>query len=372
MMPALRHDVAIVHDYLTQRGGAERVVLSMLRAFPGAPLITSLYDPSRTFPELADADVHPLLTNRLSLLRRHHRLALPLLAPAFSATVVDAAVALVSSSGWAHGVRSTGRKVVVCHAPGRWLYQPHRYLRGRPWPAAAGLAVLSPALRRWDRRAAGSADRYLAVSTAVRESIRELYGIEAELFPPAHTVQEAGPAQEVAGVEPGYWLCVARLLPYKNVDAVIGAVDGLPEVRLAVVGTGPEERRLRGMASRRVRLLGGVSDAELRWLYRNCEGLVTASYEDFGLTPLEAGVFGRPVAALRAGGFVDTVVEEVTGVLFDVPEPAAIREAIRHARSRTWDAQAIRAHADRFSEASFIARLRRIVAEERIAAGLAA
>lgn len=124
--------VALVHDYLTQRGGAERVVLSLRRAFPDAPIYTSLYDPAGTFPEFGAADVQPLPLNLLAPLRRRHRLALGLLAPSFSRLRVEADVVVCSSSGWAHGTAATGRKIVYCHAPARWLYQGERYLGERP------------------------------------------------------------------------------------------------------------------------------------------------------------------------------------------------------------------------------------------------
>src|SRR5262249_31471914 len=126
-----RRSVALVHDYLTQRGGAERVVLSLTRAFPCAPVYTSLYDLGRTFPEFDAVDLRPLPLHRVAPLRRHHRSALPVLAPAFSSLRVDADVVVCSSSGWGHGVRARGRKIVYCHTPARWLYQRERYLRGR-------------------------------------------------------------------------------------------------------------------------------------------------------------------------------------------------------------------------------------------------
>ena len=149
--------MAVVHDYVTQRGGAERVVLAMLEAFPSAPLYTSLYDPERTFPGFRDADVRALPMNKLALLRRRHRLAFPLLARAFSGLEVQADVVFCSSSGWAHGVRTRGRKVVYCHAPARWLYQSDRYLRRGRGPASAALAAFRPRLLEWDRRAAATA-----------------------------------------------------------------------------------------------------------------------------------------------------------------------------------------------------------------------
>ena len=176
--------VALVHDYLTQRGGAERVALSLTRAFPEASLYTSLFAPETTFPEFAEVDVRPLPLNRLAPLRTHHRLALPLLAPAFSRLRLKERVVICSSSGWAHGVSVAGRKIVYCHTPARWLYQPENYLRGRSAALRVTTRALRPALERWDRRAAASATDYLANSTVVADRIRELYGLEAEVLPP--------------------------------------------------------------------------------------------------------------------------------------------------------------------------------------------
>jgi glycosyltransferase involved in cell wall biosynthesis len=355
--------VALVHDYLTQRGGAERVVLSMLRAFPNAPLYTSLYDPPRTFPEYRDADVRPSPLNRIPPLRRWHRLALPFLAPTFSRLDVPGDVVLASSSGWAHGARVHGRKIVYCHAPARWLYQPDRYLRGRRRAGSAALGLLRRRLLQWDRAAAASADRYLANSTEVARRIRELYGVEAEVLPPPPALVADGPARAVDGVEPGFVLCVSRLLPYKNVDAVVRAFERLPGERLVIVGSGPEGRRLAAEAPPNVRFLSGVADDELRWLYGACAGHVSASYEDFGLTPLEATSFGRPSAVLRFGGFLDTVVDGETGVFFDEPEPESIRVALAELLRRSWDEAALRRHAERFSEPRFVERLRAIADE---------
>jgi glycosyltransferase involved in cell wall biosynthesis len=356
-------EVALVHDYLTQRGGAERVVLSMQKAFPDAPLYTSLYDPETTLPGFRGTDVRTLSINRVGALRRNHRLALPLLAPAFSRLRVRADVTVCSTSGWSHGLRTEGRKLVYCHAPARWLYQAERYLGTGRGCAKAVLSALTPLLRGWDRRAAGTADRYVTNSTMMRESIRAVYGIDADLLPPPHSIDPAGPRRPVDGVEPGFHLCVSRLLPYKNVDAIVEAVNGMRQHRLVVVGSGPEVGRLTALAGPNVRVLGSVTDEQLRWLYAESLGLVAASYEDYGLTPLEAASFGKPVAALRWGGFLDTVVEGDTGVFFDRPEPSAVREALRRLSRERWDEVSIRAHAERYSEGGFTARLQAVVRE---------
>jgi glycosyltransferase involved in cell wall biosynthesis len=355
--------VVLAHDYLTQRGGAERVVLAMTHAFPTAPVYTSLYNAGTTFPEFSRVDVRTTWLEQLPVLRRRHRLALPLLAPAFDHEVVDADVVLCSSSGWAHGICATGRKIVYCHTPARWLYDRRRYLGGRRGLSWAALSLLRPYLLRWDRRAAGSATRYLANSSVVRERIQRAYGIDAEVLPAPPALCTGDPQRPVDGLEPGFYLCVSRLLPYKNVDAVLQAfADG--SHTLVVVGVGPEEERLRALAPAHARLLGAVEDDELRWLYANCAGVVAASHEDYGLTPLEAAVFGKPSVVLRAGGFLDTVVEGVTGVFFDSSDPEVIRRSIRECSTRRWDERALRIHAEAFSEASFCERLREIVARE--------
>lgn len=355
-----RPRVAIAHDYLTQRGGAERVVLEMVRAFPGATIHTTLYDPEGTFPEFRDADVRVSALNRIGPLRRHHRAALPFLPFAASRLRIDADLVIASSSGWAHAFPTTGRKLVYCHAPARWLYQSERYLGGDPRRSPVGLALLAlrAPLRRWDRRAARTGDVYLANSNVVRERIREAYGIDATVLPPPFAVDTSGerePVPEVADWTGGFHLVVSRLLPYKNVDRVIDAFADLPG-RLLVVGAGPLLDRMRATAPDNVRVATRLTDAQMRWAYDHAVALIAASHEDFGLTPLEAGAFGKPTIALRAGGYLDTIREGVNGAFFDEPTAAAIRQAIRD-HDREWDPAAIGRHVDAFSPWRFAERL---------------
>ena len=362
-----RPRVAIAHDYLTQRGGAERVVLALHRAFPDATIHTTLYDPDGTYPEFRDARIVTSPINRIGPLRREHRAALPLLPYAVSRLPIDAEVVVASSSGWAHGVPTTGHMIVYCHAPARWLYQADAYLgdeAGRSTKARA-LNALGGWLRRWDRRAAASADVYLANSTVVRERIAAAYGIDATVVPPPYGIDATGELNPLGALEDwadgGYLLVVSRLLPYKNVDVAIDAVRGLPE-RLVVVGHGPLAEQLQSSAPDNVRLLSGLTDAELRWTYAHARALVAPSLEDFGLTPLEAATFGVPTLALHGGGYLDTIDEQVNGVFFAEPTAPAVRAAITAARDRPWSPDAIRAHAGAFSEERFHERIRDQVA----------
>jgi glycosyltransferase involved in cell wall biosynthesis len=356
--------LAIVHDYLTQRGGAERVVLAMAAAYPDAPVHTSLYEPDATYPAFASLDVRPSGLNRVARLRRDHRLALPVLAPTFSAMRVDADVVLCSSSGWAHGARTTGRKIVYCYTPARWLYQTGPYLAGLPGPAGKVLSVLAPSLRAWDHRAAASADRYVVLSRAVRARVAEAYRIEAEVLAPPVSFGPDGPTRATPGIDAGFFLCVSRLLPYKNVTAVVAAFAALADQRLVLVGAGPLAAELAAAAGPNVTLTGEIDDAALRGLYAACRGVVAASYEDFGLTPLEAASFGKPAAVLRWGGFLDTTIEGETGAFFDQPTPAEIAVAVKELMRSDWSAPRLVAHAEGFSPERFAARLRAIVDAE--------
>jgi glycosyltransferase involved in cell wall biosynthesis len=368
-----RPRVALVHDYFTQRGGAERVALAMHDAFPGAPVFTSLHDPAGTFPEVAALAPHTSRINRVSVLRRNHRLALPLLAPAFAGMRVDADCVLCSSSGWAHGVATEAPVVVYCHTPARWLYQSHRYLPSarstgdaapgrRASVQAVALAALRAPLTRWDTRAAHRAVRYLANSRVTRDHVALAYGIEAEVLPPPVCLPPVAP-RAVAGVDPGYVLCVSRLVPHKNVGAVVSAFARLPHLQLVVVGSGPQEHALRRAAGPNVTVLGRCDDAQLRWLYEHCTALVAASHEDFGLTPLEAAASGKPSAVLRGGGFLDTVDEHATGVFFDQPTPGDVADALRAVTSAEWDPARLRSQAARFGPDRFAARLHAVVDE---------
>ncbi|WP_299447234.1 glycosyltransferase [uncultured Phycicoccus sp.] len=358
-----RPPVAIAHDYLTQRGGAERVVLAMARAFPEARIHTTLYEPGTTYPEFADHDIVTSPLNRIGPVRRDHRVGLPLFAPAASAMTVDADVTLVSSSGWAHGFRHTGRSIVYCHSPARWLYQSATYLGGSPARSAKGVALLAmrPPLRRWDANAARRNDRYLANSRIVQSRIRSTYGIDADVVPAPHSMDPAAAQEPVPALadwaDQGWLLVVSRLLPYKNVDAVVEAVRGT-DLRLVVVGDGPGREALLARMPGNVRLVSGISDAQVRWTYAHSRLLVAPSIEDYGLSPLEAAAFGVPSLTLGAGGYLDTVRDGVTGRYVERADPALLRAGALESLARPFDPEILRAHAAGFAEAGFATRLR--------------
>lgn len=306
----IRPRIAIAHDYLTQRGGAERVVLSLARAFPDAEIHTLLYDRDGTYPEFADLRIRTSPLNRVTPLRRDHRKALPVLRAFADRMTIDADLTIVSTSGWAHAFPVSGRKLVYCHSPARWLYLADEYLGAHPFTSFRGtaLSALQPSLVQWDQTAARTADRYLSNSSLVSRRIKRVYGFSVPpLFPPGG-VETTGTqcsipeAAQWGGSRTTFHLIVSRLMPYKNVDKAIRAFSLLPDENLLVIGSGPEKDALRSVAPTNVAFAEGVSDAQMRWAYAHARTLIAASFEDFGLTPLEANSYGTPVLALRAGG----------------------------------------------------------------------
>lgn len=350
-------DVVVAHDYLTQRGGAERVALALAEGFSARRVVTSAYAPAQTFDGFAAFDVTTSRHPMVRMLRRDPRRALPFLASAWThMRPVQADVLICSSSGWAHALgRTPGTaKIVYCHNPARWLYQRDDYTSGTGAGVRAALAALTPSLTRWDRRAAASADAYVANSTSVAARIRRVYGIDAHVVHPPVSVDVDGPRDAVPGLAPGYFLTVGRARGYKGTQTLVNAFAGMPHHRLVIVGTAPDPSHPTNVTA-----LGRVTEAQLRWLYAGARALVSVSHEDFGLTPVEAGAFGTPALVLRAGGFLDTTTEGVSGAFIDGESVDAVRRAV-HDFPDTWDADAVRASARRFAPAEFIRRIRRI------------
>jgi glycosyltransferase involved in cell wall biosynthesis len=354
-----RVPLALAHDYLTQRGGAERVVAAWTHFAPGAPLFTNLYEATTTFDEFGSVEIHTGRLNRFAYLRHHHRAALPFLASATKAIEIAADVTLASSSGWAHGVSASDYLAVYCHAPARWLYQTDRYLQrdGFGFGAQASRLWFNH-LRRWDQTAQRRADLYIVNSTATQSLVEEVYGRSAPVVAPPVDI----PGTIPAGDDRGDVLVVARLLPYKNVELAIEAARSMPDVRFRIVGNGPLWENLSQLAPANVTLLGAVSDVQLWHEYASTKVHLALSHEDFGITPLEAAAAGKPTVARRSGGYLDTITP-ATGILIDEDELSVptIVDALNQAFQSPWDQHHLHQHAQQFSREAHWARLRHVV-----------
>lgn len=344
--------VAIVHDYLNQRGGAERVVLEMASMWPSALIYTSLYRPNSTFPEFAAHEVRTSFLNRLPV-DEAFRWLLPIYPAAFlSLGKIDADLIISSSSGWGHGIRRPVESchVVYCHNPARWLY-------GEPYMNASSIVArnmtrpLLTLLRRHDRRSAARANLYIANSEATRIRIREVYGLDAAVVPPPVDTGRFTPRPRGDRL-----LVVSRLLPYKRIDlAVNAATEG--GIGLDVVGEGPSLAQLQSTAGPSVAFHGRLADEQVTDLMENCRAFCLPGSEDFGIAPVEAQAAGKPVVAFAAGGALETVTEGVTGAFFHQPTPSAMLAAIRRADIIKTSPSELGEHADKFSRAAFRRRL---------------
>lgn len=339
----------LVHDYLTQKGGAERVVLEMARAFGCDTVVTSAYAPDRTYPEFAELDVVTLGLDRAGPLLRDARYALPILGHLFrSHPVQNADLVLCSSSGFAHQVTATVPKVVYCHNPPRWLHQPEDYLADLSLPASLALRLLRPRLLGGDVSGAMSATGYIANSRNVANRIATAYGIEASVVHPPRGLEPLGPVEPVPGLSAGFLLTVGRARGYKRTGLLMEAVAEMPDLTLVSVGSQSQENWPSNIVQ-----LRNLSDAQLRWLYRSAGALLAVSHEDFGLTPVEAFAFGTPVGATAEGGYLETCVDGLTGTWLDATSLPSLQSSIRRLLAGTWNRGAIRRHGERWAPAAF-------------------
>lgn len=347
--------LALIHDWLNQSGGAERVLEHLGGIFPGAPLYTSMYWRAG-MPDVYRAwDIRTTWMDRLPGIYRHHQAYFPLYALAFAGLDLSAAgydLVLSNKSGFCHGVR-TGDTPHLCYclAPTRYVWEYDAYAARENLPAVARIALkpLIAALRRWDYRVAQRpTTHFVAISTEIQERIRRYYGRESAIVCPPVDVERFRPVESHAD----YYLIVSRLIPYKRIDLAIQAFNqlGLP---LWIAGAGRDRAALEALAGPTVRFLGRVPDVELPDLMARCKAFIFPGREDFGLTPVEAQAAGRPVIAYRAGGALDTVIEGETGAFFSEPTADALAAAVAGFDAERVEARVCRANAERFSPERF-------------------
>jgi len=352
---------AIVHDYLNQAGGAERVVGVLHDMFPSAPIYTSILDRASLWPSLKDADIRPSWMQHIPNITRDFKLYFPFYGYAierFDLSAYDLVIS--SSSAFAKGakVRAGACHICYCHTPMRFVWDYDRYMEREKVPRILQ-SLLPPVIRRmktWDVRTCNRPHVYVANSSAGAERISRYYGRGSQvIFPPVDTSR-----QHLSDVDEDYYLIVSRLNTYKRVDLAVDAFSkaGRP---LVVIGDGPARHDLEGRAARNVRFLGRLPDNEVAEYYSRCRAFVLPGEEDFGITPLEANAAGRPVIAYRAGGALDTVVPQRTGVFFEEQSVESLLRAVEAIESKAWDKRLIRQHAARFSEQEFRRRFTEVV-----------
>jgi glycosyltransferase involved in cell wall biosynthesis len=348
-------NVALVHDFLVDLRGADRVFLAIADIWPDAPIYTTVYDERGTEGRFAHRDVRASFLQRLHPSASTFRALLPLYPAAiesFDLSGYD--LVLSSSSAWAHAV-ITGEHtthVSYCYNPFRYAWNDRdRTLADRPDPLSR--AVLRSILRRWrqwDWIAAQRVDRYLTISETARKRIRNYWGRESTVVHPPVETERFAP-----GEPQDYYLVLSELMRHKQIEIAVHAFNRL-RLPLLVVGDGPDSRRLRRLAGPTIEFLGRVRDPEAARLLAGCRALVVPAVEEFGLAAVEAQASGRPVISVGAGGALETVVEGETGVFWH-GGPDELVAAVKSFDTDAIDPDACVRSAQRFSMERFRERM---------------
>ena len=357
--------VALVHDWLTGMRGGERTLEAIFELFPQAHLFTLLHVPGSVSPAIEAAPIHTSFVQRVPHAGRFYRSLLPVFPAAIEQFDLDDFDLVISSSHCAaKSVVPTGRArhLSYCFTPMRYAWDQFDAYFGpeRVGPGASHLfRVGLSAMARWDASTAGRVHRYVAISQYVAGRIRRYYNrVASVVHPPVDTTffHPSGRPSD------GYALIVSALVPYKRVDLAMRAC-ARARVPLRIVGTGPDDARLRAAAEPEVEFLGALSDTEVRAAYQGAAVVLLPGVEDFGIAPVEGQACGRPVVALREGGASETVIDGETGVLVPEATDEAFADAVRQVVDGAFDSDAIRHHALRFSRSRFQAELQGHVTE---------
>lgn len=349
--------VAIVYDRVNKWGGAERVLLSLHKIFPNAPLFTSVYNESSA-PWAKVFDVRTSFLQNFPFAKSSHEFyafLMPLAFESFDFSEYDLVISVTSEA--AKGILTKPSTMHICY-----LLTPTRYL----W---SGFDIyfsnilfkfistpLIAYLRNWDKIAAQRPDKVIAISTEVSNRIKKYYKRSSEIiFPPLEKLSDGK-----TNKDSDYFLIVSRLVYYKRIDIAIKAFNKL-NLPLKIIGVGAEEESLKKQANSNIEFLGNLTDEKLSFYYKNCKGLIFPGVEDFGLVMVEAQSFGKPVIAFKGGGALDIIKEGVTGEFFETQTPESLIKVLEKFESRRYNSNLCRENALRFSFENFKSRLLEII-----------
>ncbi len=361
--------VALVHDYLNQYGGAERVLEALRELFPDAPIYTIIHTPENLPPRFRDWDIRTSFLNDLPFVKKHYEKYLPLFPLAVESFNFDEYDLVISdSSAWVKGI-ITGPgtlHISYCYTPMRFAWDMyHLTLENKGKFYRRLLIPVLHYLRTWDVASSRRVDHFIAISTIVKERIKKYYGRDADVVYCPVDTETFTP--DPSTKKEDFFLVVSRLKPYKRIDIAIEAFNrlGLP---LVIIGDGPEKGRLMRMARPNIHFLGDMKGREgdkiIASYYRRAQALIFPTLEDFGIVPLEAQACGTPVIAFRGGGAVESVIEGKTGTFFHPQSPEALVEAVKRFDPGKFDPDVLVKHAKKFGKEEFKKKIKRIVDRE--------
>ena len=353
--------VALVHDYLLQYGGAEKTLEAIAELFPEAPIYTSVYQPKNFSGVLADSKkvIVPKglgsTFRALPILSKYFTFLNPLVFESFDLGDYD--IVISDSSSYAKGVLTKPDQLHISyiHTPPRFLYgYSVESTKRNAWYYRWVVVFIDHFLRVWDFNAAQRPNYLVANSKEIQGRIKKFYKRDSTvIYPPVELA--SGNQSESKG---DFYLVAGRLVAYKNFDFVIKAFGELPNLRLRVIGTGPEKAKLKKMAGDNVEFLGRVSDEEKHKLMSECKGLINSvEDEDFGIVPIEVLSHGNPVLAHKSAGHLETVIDGKTGMYFDEVNVGCLVEKIKEfddkINAKGYDSNTIRESTKQFSKDNF-------------------
>ncbi|MFY9270942.1 MAG: glycosyltransferase [Candidatus Manganitrophaceae bacterium] len=356
--------IAIVHDYLNQYGGAEKVVEVLHELYPDAPIFTSIFLPKHLPPHFSTFDIRPSFMQRLPFLDRHFKkylLLYPSAIERFDLKGFD--LVLSSSSAFAKGARPPQgvRHICYCYSPMRFAWDLKTYIEKEqihsfyklflPWTVSR--------LKNWDIGTLNRVDHFIGISRHIRQKIKMIYQRDADvIYPPVDLSQFF-----ISSTHDDYFLIVSRLNAYKRIDIAIEAFNQL-SWPLLIIGKGPQEDTLKKKAKKNVVFLGEVSQRDLPRYLSRCRAFIFPGEEDFGIAPVEAMASGRPVIAYGRGGALETVVDGLTGTFFKRQTTEDLIDAIHRFEKMSFDPQNIRRHAEQFDKEVFKEKIKSYVNEK--------
>lgn len=359
--------VALIHDYLNQYGGAERVLEAFCQIFPEAPIYTLFYDKRKTGLVFDAKKIRTSFLQKIPFLKNHHRsflMLMPFAIEQFDLSSYD--LILSDSASYAKGILTSpnARHICYCHTPIRYAWDDaQKYIDEFGYPSLVKrfIPFFMNYIRLWDEQAASRVDKFIANSDFVAGRIKKYYHREAAVvYPPIRTdlfsLSACSPEK--------YFLMVGRFLPYKMFDLAIDAFNqlGLP---LKIVGDGPEKKRLKKKAKSNIEFIGLVSDRKLKEYYARCQAFIFPQEDDFGIVAVEAIASGRPVIAYRGGGALEYIQPGRTGLFFDRQTVESLMEAVLNFKSGDFNPLVIREEAMKFDQENFKNKIKKIIDDYR-------
>jgi len=353
--------IALVHDYLSQNGGAEKVLKSFTEIWPQAPIFVLFHDKEK-IKGFEKSKIKETFLSKLPRVNKNYEWYFPFMPMATEKhDLGDFDVVLSSASGFAKGIITNPETLHICycHTPPRFLWAgTHKYLSDLRYNFVVK-TILSGVLhkmRLWDTLSTNRVDHFIANSKTVENRIKKYYRREAQvLYPPVNTTKFYTTQHTK-----NYFVAGGRLVPYKRIDLAIKAFNRLGW-NLKIFGVGPEEKYLKKIAKNNIEFLGNITDEEKSKLLSESRGFINPQYEDFGIVSVEAMASGRPVIAYYKGGASESVVENITGLFFYKQTWESLLDTLLKFENYNWEKQEIREHSKKFDKQNFKEKIKRLV-----------